>query len=107
MHRLWSEKESARRLPEAVGVCARAKIMNTLDSTVYTELLDLLAESADPHRIAAFRLSAERQERLDELLERNRTGAISGAESAELDAFEHFEHVVRMLKARAMQKAAS
>jgi hypothetical protein len=37
---------------------------------------------------------------VDRLLEKNRRGTISPAESAELDEFERFERVVRMLKAR-------
>ena len=78
--------------------------MKTQDTVIYDELLDLLADSADPQQIRAFRLSQPRQSRLDDLLEKNRTGSLSGDEKAELDSFEHFEHVVRMLKARAQQK---
>jgi hypothetical protein len=44
---------------------------------------------------------------LDELLERNREGTLTDDESPELDAYERFEHVVRLLKARVLQKRAS
>jgi hypothetical protein len=74
---------------------------------VYDDLLDLLAESADAQRVLAFRLSDEKQARLDELLEKNREGTLTGDESAELDACERFEHVVRLLKARVLQKRGS
>lgn len=74
---------------------------------VYDELLDLLAESADTELLLGFRLSGERQARLDELLEKNRQGVLSEDESAELDAYEHFEHVVRLLKARLFQEHRS
>lgn len=74
------------------------------DATVYDDLLDLLAESADAERVLAFRLSAAKQERLDALLDKNREGALTAAETAELDAYERFEHVVRLLKARVLQK---
>ena len=74
---------------------------------VYDDLLDLLAESANAQRVLAFRLSDEKQARLDELLERNREGTLTDDESAELDAYERFEHVVRLLKARVRQKRGS
>jgi hypothetical protein len=79
--------------------------MSAIDHpTVYDDLLDLLAESANARRVLAFRLSDEKQARLDELLERNREGTLTDDESAELDAYERFEHVVRLLKARVLQK---
>ena len=74
---------------------------------VYDDLLDLLAESADAQRVLAFHLSDEKQARLDELLERNREGTLTADESAELDAYERFEHIVRLLKARVLQKRGS
>ena len=79
--------------------------MATLDAhAVYDELLDLLADGADVQRMLAFRLSSLQQERLDILLEKNREGALTAEETAELDAFERFEHLVRLLKARVLQK---
>lgn len=74
---------------------------------VYGELLDLLAGTADPEQLLGFRQSHDKQARLDELLDRNRQGALSENDSAELDAYEHFEHVVRLLKARLSQKPRS
>ena len=74
------------------------------DTLIYDELLDVLAETADPQRIGSFRLSQPRQSRLDDLLDKNRAGTLTEEEKAELDAFEHFEHVVRMLKVRTLQK---
>jgi hypothetical protein len=79
--------------------------MATLDArAVYDELLDLLADSADVHRVLAFQLSSLQQERLDSLLDKNREGTLTAEETAELDTFERFEHLVRLLKARVLQK---
>lgn len=79
--------------------------MSTIDHpVVYDDLLDLLAESADAKRVLAFRLSDAEQARLDELLEKNRQGMLTDAEVAELDVYERFEHLVRLLKARMLQK---
>ena len=82
--------------------------MSVIDHpAVYDDLLDVLAESADPNRLLAFRLSGEQQARLDELLEKNREGTLTDEESSELDAYERFEHLVRLLKARLLQKQNS
>lgn len=74
------------------------------DTTIYDDLLDLLAESVEAERVLAFRLSAAKQARLDTLLDKNRDGTLTAEEHAELDAYERFEHVVRLLKARVLQK---
>lgn len=71
---------------------------------VYVELVELLAKTADADEVLAFQLSGDKQRRLDNLLEKNRDGSLSPQESAELDAFEQFEHVVRLLKARVREK---
>ena len=82
--------------------------MSAIDHpAVYEDLLDLLAKSADAQHVPAFRLSDEKQSRLVELLERNREGTLIDDESAALDAYERFEHVVRLLKARVLQKRVS
>ena len=77
---------------------------STQESAVYDELVDLLADSADAVRLSSFRMSNEKQSRLDALLEKNRLATLTDDESAELDAFEHFEHLVRLLKARMLKK---
>jgi len=74
------------------------------DTAIYDDLLDLLAESVQAERVLAFRLSAAKQARLDALLDKNRDGTLTAEERAELDAYERFEHVVRLLKARVLQK---
>ena len=77
---------------------------STQESAVYDELVDLLADSADAVRLSSFRMSKEKQSRLDAMLEKNRLGTLTEDESRELDAFEHFEHLVRLLKARMLKK---
>jgi hypothetical protein len=75
--------------------------MSTVEqSPVYEELVDLLARNARADDVLAFHLSDAKQQRLDDLLSKNREGTLQPRESAELDAFEQFEHLVRLLKAR-------
>ena len=72
--------------------------------TIYDELLDLFAESADAERLLAFRLPPDKQSRLDGLLQKNRDGLLTEAERGELDEFERLEHLGRLLKARLRQE---
>ncbi len=76
-------------------------------AVLYDDLLDALTETADRERILSCRLSPEKQARLDRLLERNREGTLTEVESAELDDFEHFEHLARLVKARALRPRRS
>ena len=78
--------------------------MSIADTPVYDDLLDLLADSADEKRVLSFCMSDEKQARLDELLDKHRQGTATPEELAELESFERFEHVVRMLKARLLRK---
>jgi hypothetical protein len=75
--------------------------MSTVDyPLVYDDLVDLLARSAGVSELLDFKLSAAKQRRLDDLLAKNRGGTLTSTESAELDAYEQFEHLVRLVKAR-------
>lgn len=70
------------------------------ESPLYEDLLDILADSASAERIFAFQLSAEKQLRLEDLLQKNRDGRLTESERGELDEFERIEHFARLLKAR-------
>jgi hypothetical protein len=71
---------------------------------VYTELLDFLVGSPSPEHIIDFKVSAATQSRLRDLLEKNQEDSLTDAEQAELDAFEQVEHVVILLKAKALNQ---
>ncbi len=78
--------------------------MGTIEQgTVYDTLVDLLVQGGNRQEILKFRLDLEAQSRLNQLLEKNRNGVISPEEISELETFEQFEHVVRLLKARVLQ----
>jgi hypothetical protein len=79
--------------------------MSTVDHPlIYDDLVDLLAKSVPIEELLEFQLSSEKQQRLDHLLDRNRDGSLTADESAELDSFEQFEYLVRLLKARVRGK---
>ena len=71
---------------------------------VYDNLSELLADMVDLQFVQKFRLSPAMQARLDWLLEKNGIERLTDIEVAELDAYEEFEHAVRLLKARQMRK---
>ena len=76
---------------------------STIHTPVYDELVGVLAEDVAPDRLLAFRLSPRKQKTLDELLGKNRDRTLHPNEAAELEGFAQFEHVVRMLKGRALK----
>lgn len=68
---------------------------------VYQEMMDFLASSPTPQQIIEYKVSPSAQERLDELLEKNRTFRLTDEESVELDVYELVEHSMIRLKAQA------
>lgn len=74
---------------------------------VCQETLDFLAAAPTPEQIRDFKVSAAVQERLDELLERNREEWLTEAERNELAAYSQLGHLMTRLKARAFGKLKS
>jgi hypothetical protein len=71
---------------------------------VYQEVIDFLINRPTPEEIIAFKVSPQAQTRLEELLEKNRSATISSVELAELDVYEQLEHLMILLKARALKR---
>lgn len=71
---------------------------------VYQEVLDFLIKRPTPEEIIAFKVSPQTQMHLQELLEKNRSGSLTQMELAQLDVYEQLEHLMILLKARAMKK---
>lgn len=72
--------------------------------TVYDELVEYLAQKATPEEILAFKVSDAAQERAEELLERNSDGTLTSEEHLELQQMLHFDGLVSILKAAALEK---
>lgn len=76
----------------------------TTVSFVLEELAELLAKM-DPEKVLAFRTSAKAQERLEELLWKNKDDkGLNESEKAELEQFMLVEHIVSLAKARALKE---
>lgn len=77
------------------------KTAPSLHNRVFEEMIDFLASGPSSEQIIAHKVSAPVQERLAELLEKNREERLTEAENAELDAFEYVDYFMSLLKARA------
>jgi hypothetical protein len=70
---------------------------------MYDEIVDLFARGTTSSEVLAFRPSEKTQERVRELLMRNKTGELTDEESRELGRFGELEHLMQLVKARAHQ----
>jgi hypothetical protein len=64
-------------------------------------VLEALAALPTPEEVLALRPGPALQERLEELLEKNASGALSPEERQEWEHYRYVEHLVRLAKARA------
>ena len=68
---------------------------------VLSETLDFLASGPTPEQIIAYKVSPDVQERLEELLDKNREEGLTEEEEEELDIYEQVDHLMILIKARA------
>lgn len=71
----------------------------------YEEVIDFIATGTTPQNVIDFHPSEEAQERVTDLLSREKEGALSLEEKSELDHYLQLEHLMRLAKARARDKA--
>jgi hypothetical protein len=74
--------------------------MNTA-TPAYFEIIDFIAAGTMPEAVVQFRPSPEAQQRVAELIEREKEFSLSPEEKAELDHFVELEQILRMAKAKA------
>ena len=89
-------KHRGEQVPELLALGLQK---SPLPAQVYRYVLDFIASDPTPEQIAAFRPTLEMQDRLRELLSRERRNELTSLEKAELDDYERIEHIVVMLKA--------
>ena len=71
------------------------------------DVMKTLASLPSPQEVLALRPSADLQQRLDELLEKNQAGTWSATEQQEWQQYQYVEHLVRLAKANAGLKLRS
>lgn len=89
------------RLPE---VLARGLTESfPLPNEVSCYILRFLTSNPSSQDMLNFRLTQAMQERIRELLEKNREGQLAAAESTELDEYGRINRFISLLKARALK----
>jgi hypothetical protein len=73
---------------------------------IYDEIVDLIASGSGPAVVATFAASARTRQKVSELIEREKAGAITADEQSELNHYMQLEHVMRLAKARAQSRLA-
>lgn len=68
---------------------------------IYQEIIDLLTSGPTANQLIAFKISDSAQERLEELLRRNREEELTAEERAELNTYLRLSEYLTKLKARA------
>jgi hypothetical protein len=79
-------------------------VASTVPDTLFDEILDLLASTPTPEQIVAFQPPEALQQRLSDLLAKNRDGQLVADEQAELDEFLRMNRFMSRLKLKARQK---
>ncbi|MBC7795510.1 MAG: hypothetical protein H7Z37_01405 [Pyrinomonadaceae bacterium] len=67
----------------------------------YQEVVDFIAAGTTPQNVIEFRPSDATQQRVSDLLSREKNGELSLTEKSELDNYLQIEHLMRLAKARA------
>lgn len=98
--RLMSARD---RLPEILELGLRQ--LTTIQG--YSEVIEFLASSPTPQALVEYHPSPKVQERVRELLEKNRANSLTTSEQSELNQYESLDLFMTLVKARARQRLAS
>jgi hypothetical protein len=69
----------------------------------YEEIVDFIAHGSNPADVARFQPSEHAVARVRTLVEREKNGSITDAETRELEQASQLEHLMRLAKAKARQ----
>ena len=70
----------------------------------YDEVIDFIASGPSLNAVASFRLSDAVNQRAELLVQREKSGDLTGVEKSELDHYLELEHIMRLAKIRARQR---
>ncbi len=88
------------RLPEVLAYGLQQ--LSPLPNEIYQYVLEFLVSQPSAAELLDFGPTPSMQARVNELLERNQAGTLPAAESKELDEYVRINHLITMLKARAL-----
>jgi ribosome-binding protein aMBF1 (putative translation factor) len=80
--------------------------MTTTARTIYEEFAQFITSAPSLEQLAEYRLSHEINQRVNTLLDANRSRALTAEEQAELDEFIQVNHLMQLIKDSAAEKLA-
>lgn len=75
-------------------------------SAAYDEIIEFIASGTSPEGVASFAPSQKLKERVTQLIELEKSSALSEDERTELEHYLQLEHIMRLAKARARRHLA-
>ena len=90
------------RLPEVLALALQKQ--HPILNEAYRYVLKFLTSNPSPQDIINFKPTTAIQERISELLEKNREGQLTSGESAELEEYAQINSSLSLLKARAFKQ---
>ncbi len=82
-------------------------MMLDLQQSIFIEIADFITSQPTLEDIIAYHISPSQQERIDDLLDRNREGTLSSDERQEMETYLIISHVMSLAKAKARFKLQS
>jgi len=73
-------------------------------NVAYDKFVDFLAAGSTPQGLIDFRPSESARTKVADLIHRQKTSGLGAEENAELSCYLQFEHIMRLVKARARQR---
>ncbi len=70
-------------------------------TSIYQEIINFLTSNPTLEQIVDFKITEPAQERLEELLDKNREEGLTPDEKAQMEKYLHYRHVMILLKASA------
>jgi hypothetical protein len=92
------------RLPEIIELGLREWLSSPPGYAGLRDVLETLAGLPSPDEVLALRPATTLQDRIQEVLAKNRAGGLSAEERREWERYEYIEHLVRLAKARAAER---
>ena len=94
------------RLPEILELGLREWLSTSPGYAGLGDVLETLARLPSPEEVLGLRPATHLQDRIEELLAKNRAGGLSAEEQREWERYQYIEHLVRLAKVRAIQRQA-
>ena len=94
------------QLPEILELGLREWLSTPPGYAGLGDMLETLARLPSPGEVLGQRSATHLQDRIEELIAKNRAGGLSAEEQREWNRYEYLEHLIRLAKVRAIERQA-